>query len=67
MREFKPSGPKFHFHSQQGIKDLTEAEAMGDAPQAIKIRHIGNCFKADPEYGKGVAAALGIPMCEVPV
>jgi catalase len=23
-------------------------------------RHIGNCSKADPAYGQGVAAALGI-------
>ncbi len=43
------------------------ARAMGDAPQEIKIRHIVNCFKADPDYGKGVAAALGIAMADVPV
>ncbi len=24
------------------------------------MRHIGNCTKADPAYGEGVAAALGI-------
>lgn len=41
--------------------------AMGDAPQEIKIRHIVNCYKADPDYGKGVAAALGIAMADVPV
>ena len=41
------------------------ARAMGDAPKEIKIRHIGNCLKADPAYGKGVAEALGIPMSEV--
>ena len=40
--------------------------AMGDAPKMIKVRHIGNCFKADPAYGKGVADALGIPLSEVP-
>ena len=39
---------------------------MGDAPKEIKIRHIGNCLKADPAYGEGVAKALGIPMSEVP-
>jgi catalase len=39
---------------------------MGDAPEMIKIRHIGNCLKADPAYGKGVAGALGIPLSEVP-
>ncbi len=35
---------------------------MGDAPEFIKIRHIGNCLKADPAYGRGVADALGIPL-----
>ena len=42
------------------------ARAMGDAPKAIKLRHIGNCLKADPAYGKGVADALGITLKEVP-
>jgi catalase len=40
------------------------ARAMGDAPKEIKVRHIGNCLKADPAYGKGVADALGIPLSE---
>ena len=40
------------------------ARAMGDAPKEIKVRHIGNCMKADPAYGEGVAKALGIPMSE---
>lgn len=38
---------------------------MGDAPQEVKVRHIGNCLKADPAYGAGVAAALGIALSEV--
>ena len=42
------------------------ARAMGDAPKEIKVRHIGNCLKADPAYGKGVADALGIPLSDVP-
>ena len=42
------------------------ARAMGDAPREVKIRHIGNCSKADPAYGEGVAKALGIPLSEVP-
>ncbi|MFH1419696.1 MAG: catalase, partial [Planctomycetota bacterium] len=41
------------------------ARAMGDAPKEIKVRHIGNCLKADPAYGKGVANALGIPLSKV--
>ena len=38
------------------------ARAMGDAAEDVKIRHIANCAKADPAYGEGVAAAMGIPM-----
>jgi catalase len=49
---------------QQVLFDNT-ARAMGDAPKEIKIRHIGNCLKADPAYGKGVADALGIALSEV--
>jgi catalase len=41
------------------------ARAIGDAPMEIKTRHIGNCLKADPDYGKGVAEAMGIPLSEV--
>ena len=41
------------------------ARAMGDAPREIKIRHIGNCMKADKAYGQGVAEALEIPLSEV--
>ena len=42
------------------------ARAIGGAPREIQIRHIGNCLKADPAYGKGVAKALGIPLGELP-
>ncbi len=48
---------------QQTLFENT-ARAMGDAPKAIKIRHIGNCLKADPAYGEGVAKALVIPLSE---
>ena len=41
------------------------ARAMGDAEQFIKVRHIINCYKADPDYGKGVAKALNIPISEI--
>ena len=51
---------------QQKVLFANTARAMGDAPKEIKIRHIGNCLKADPAYGKGVADALGIPLSEVP-
>jgi catalase len=41
------------------------ARAMGDASEEVKLRHIANCAKADPAYGEGVAAALGVPMSAV--
>ena len=37
---------------------------MGDAEIFIKQRHIRNCFRADPAYGKGVADALGLSLEE---
>lgn len=40
------------------------ARAMGNAQLFIKQRHVRNCYKADPAYGKGVAEALGISMEE---
>jgi catalase len=49
---------------QRALFDNT-ARAMGDASQEVKVRHIGNCLKADPGYGEGVAAALGIAMSTV--
>ena len=49
---------------QQALFQNT-ARAMGDAPKEIKLRHIGNCMKADPAYGKGLANTLGISMDEV--
>jgi catalase len=50
---------------QQALFNNTAA-AMGDAAEVIKIRHISNCYKADPAYGRGVAAAAGIDMAKVP-
>ncbi len=47
---------------QQQVLFENTARAMGDAPEFIKIRHIGNCLKADPAYGAGVAKALGISL-----
>jgi catalase len=46
--------------AQQQVLFENTARAMGDAPVFIKQRHIGNCMKADPAYGRGVAAALGL-------
>jgi catalase len=36
------------------------ARAIGGASEDIQRRHIANCTQADPAYGAGVAAALGL-------
>ncbi|MCI7239187.1 MAG: catalase [Anaerococcus sp.] len=43
------------------------ARNMGDSTMQIKHRYIRNCYQADPEYGKGVAKALGINIDDVDV
>ena len=50
---------------QQKVLCENTGRAMGDAPKEVKVRHITNCMKADPEYGKGVAKALDISMDEI--
>lgn len=64
---FTQPGRLFNLMSpaQQQVLFENTARAMGDAPKEIKIRHISNCLKADPAYGKGVADALGIELSEV--
>lgn len=46
--------------SQQQVLFENTARAMGDARNEVKLRHIENCRRADPAYGAGVAAALGM-------
>jgi catalase len=52
--------------AQQKVLFANTGRAIGGAPREIQLRHIGNCLKADPAYGKGVADALGIPLSEQP-
>jgi catalase len=51
--------------AQQQVLFENTARALGDAPREVKVRHIGNCLQADPAYGAGVAAALGIALADV--
>lgn len=41
------------------------AASIRNAQHFIKVRHITNCYKADPDYGKGVAYALGISIDDI--
>jgi catalase len=49
---------------QQALFDNTAAE-LASVDDVVRKRHIGNCMKADPAYGEGVAKALGIPLSEI--
>lgn len=59
---YEQPGKLFRLMSPEQQKCLFEntARNMGCSEDKIKIRHIGNCYKADPAYGRGVADALGI-------
>lgn len=46
--------------AQQQVLFANTAGEIGGAPREAQLRHIANCTKADPAYGAGVAAALGI-------
>lgn len=50
---------------QQLVLCENTARNMGDSTLQIKHRHIRNCYTADPNYGKGVATALGIDLASV--
>ncbi len=64
---YSQPGKLFNLMSDEQKKLLFEntARSIGDAPKNIQLRHIGNCMKADPAYGKGVADALGIDHNEI--
>lgn len=56
-------GRLFRLMSDREKQALFEntARAIHGAPDFIKRRHIANCTKADPEYGREVAEAIGLP------
>lgn len=49
---------------QQALFENTAAE-LANVDISVQKRHISNCMKADPNYGEGVAKALGIPLSEI--
>ena len=61
---FSQPGNLFRLMNEQQKTALfnNTAEAVGGAQHFIQIRHIRNCYQADPEYGRGVAKALGLSM-----
>lgn len=49
---------------QQQVLFENTARSVGGADMEVQKRHINNCLKADPDYGKGVADALGVSLGE---
>ena len=64
---YEQPGKLFHLMSDEQKELLfnNTAANIGPADKHIQIRHIVNCYKADPAYGKGVAAALKLSWDEV--
>lgn len=50
---------------QKNLLFKNTAAEVGGAEKFIRERHIRNCYKADPDYGKGVAEALNIDINEI--
>lgn len=64
---YEQPGKLFRLQSpeqQQRIFQNTANEMQGTTDE-VKHRHIRNCYKADPDYGKGVADTLGIDINSV--
>ncbi|MCU9602388.1 catalase [Pallidibacillus thermolactis] len=64
---YEQPGKLFRLMSAEEQQRLFEntARSMQGTTKEVQLRHISNCYKADPAYGEGVAKALGIPMSEV--
>ncbi|UUI04171.1 catalase [Oceanobacillus jeddahense] len=64
---YEQPGKLFRLMSDEQKQALfrNTADDIAPASKSVKLRHINNCYKADPEYGKGVAEAIGISLDEV--
>lgn len=64
---YEQPGKLFRLQSDESKQNLFKNTAleMDGTTERTKKRHIFNCYHADPEYGKGVADALGIDINDV--
>jgi len=64
---FSQPGKLFRLLTQQKKELLftNTASAIGGVQKFIQERHIINCYKADPDYGTGVANALALNIEEI--
>jgi catalase len=66
--DYKQPGDLFRLMSADQKKQLfhnTKA-AMDGVPVEIVKRWVSHCYKADPEYGKGLAAIMGLSASDLP-
>ncbi|RKQ30937.1 catalase [Oceanobacillus halophilus] len=64
---YEQPGKLFNLLSEEEQQRLFEntASEMEGTTKEVQLRHINNCYKADPKYGEGVAKALGVSLSEV--
>ena len=64
---FEQPGKLFRLQSDDAKERIftNTANAMDGVTEDVKVRHIRHCYKADPDYGKGVAKALGIDINQI--
>lgn len=64
---YEQPGKLFNLMNAEEKQRLFENTAgnMQGTTKEVQLRHINNCYKADPAYGEGVAKALGISLSEV--
>ncbi|WP_338448050.1 catalase [Niallia oryzisoli] len=64
---YEQPGKLFNLMTKDEQQRLFEntARNMQGTTKKVQLRHINNCYRADPVYGQGVAKALGIPMSEI--
>ena len=64
---YEQPGKLFRLQSEESKQNLFKntADEVGGASLRVQHRHIFNCYQADPDYGKGVAEALGINIDDV--
>jgi len=65
--DYSQPGDLFHLMDDSQKEQLFSniAEAMQGVPERIKVRQLVHFYKADPAYGNGVAAKLGIEVDQV--
>lgn len=64
---FTQPGKLFRLMSKKQQQALFEntCRNMDGVPEFIKIRHIKNCYQADPAYGEGLAKIMKIDMDKI--